>query len=267
MQKTRFFRAIAICCALFALIFWNPEKLFYPVRVTLGFIAVPFERVFSMIGFHTDASLEFLGSIGTLKQENERLTAENIRLTAENAKFADMTKENELLRKEFNLLPRGTFQLKAAEVIGFDQQNAGNWLSIDRGSADGIQKGMAVIVDQGAVVGRVSDALAHSATVVLLTSPESVVNGVDIQTEAQGIVRGQYGLGIVLDTVLQTDVLKQGDAVVTSGLGGEFPRGLFLGKVDAAYPSNDRLFQQVTLTPLINFSKLRTVFVIVGGVK
>ncbi|MDD5083305.1 MAG: rod shape-determining protein MreC, partial [Candidatus Moranbacteria bacterium] len=66
------------------------------------------------------------------------------------------------------------------------------------------------------------------------------------------------------DTVLLSDVLKQGDSVVTSGLGGDFPRGLLLGKVDIARPSSDRLFQQVTLVPAITFSKLRTVFVIKG---
>lgn len=262
IQKTRLFRVIVICLTLFALIFWNPQRIFYPMRFVLGFVAAPFEKVFSVVGFHVDSSLEFLSSIGDLKQDNERLNQENIRLISENAKLSDMQKENETLRKELDLLPRGTFQLKAAEVIGLDQQNSGNWILINKGSMDGIQKGMIAIVDQGAVVGKISEVLSSSSKIVLLTSPESVVNGIDAQTEAKGIVRGQYGLGIVMDTVLQTDVLKQGDAIVTSGLGGDFPRGLFLGKVDVAHPSSDRLFQQVTLVPVVNFSKLRTVFVI-----
>ena len=256
------FRVIIIVGILFFLVAWNPQKLWYPARMMFGFIATPFEKVFSVVGFHMDSSFEFLSSIGTLKQENERLTQENRRLISENAKSSDIQKENEVLRKEIGLLPRDAFRLAPAEVIGFDQQNAGNWLIIDKGSADGMRNGMIVIVDQSAVVGKISDVLFHSSKVVLLTSPESVINGVDAQTEARGVVRGRYGLGIVMDTVLQTDVVKQGDDVITSGLGGDIPRGLFLGKVDTSQPSDDRLFQQVTLTPIVNILNLRTVFVI-----
>lgn len=265
IQKTRFFRVILVCGVLFVLTLWNPQRIWYPMSFVFNAIATPFESVFSVVGFYTDSTLEFLSSIGTLKQDNEFLSQENTRLISENAKLVDMQQENETLRRELDLLPREIFQLKTAEVIGLDQKNAGNWLLINRGSADGIQKGMVVIVDQGAVVGNVSDVAVHSAKVVLLTSPDSVVNGVDVQTEARGIVRGQYGLGIAMDSVLQTDVVKQGDMVVTSGLGGDFPRGLFLGKVDVASPSPDRLFQQVTLIPIISFSKLRVVSVIMSG--
>ena len=265
VKKTRFFRVVVICALLVAFSMWNPQRLLYPIRMTFNFVATPFQMVFSVLGFHTQSGLEFLSSISTLKQDNERLMHENLRLTADNANLTDMQRENEMLRKELDLLPRGKFQLTAAEVIGADQHNTGNWIIINRGSSDGMRSGMVVIVDQGSVVGRISDVFPNSAKVVLLTSPDSVINGVDVQTEARGIIRGQYGLGIVMDTVLQTDVLKQGDSIVTSGLGGDFPRGLFLGKVNAAYPSSDKLFQQASIVPMFGFSKLRTVFVIVGG--
>lgn len=262
IQKTRFFRVIAVGSVLAIVLAWNPQVVWHPVRAVLGFVAVPFQRAFSVVGFYTASSSEFLASIGTLKQDNERLMSENMRLISENAKLSDMQSENEMLRKEIDLLPREKFRLKAAEVIGLDQQSTGNWILIDKGSMDGIRTDMVVIVNQGVVVGRVSDVSINSAKVVLVTSPESAVNGADAQTEAMGIVRGRYGLGLVMDMVLLTDTLKQGDAVVTSGLGGDFPRGLFLGKVDAVQPSSDRLFQQATLVPAVNFLKLRTVFVI-----
>lgn len=265
IQKTRLFHMAVTCVFLVLLILWNPYNLLYPARAFFGFIGSPFEKVFSVVGFYVDSSTEFLSSIGNLKKDNETLLSNNRRLIAENARLTDMQKENETLRRELDLLPRGTFTLKAAEVVGIDQQNSGNWILINKGTSDGIQKGMVVIVDQSAVVGRVSEASPNTAKVILLTSPESTVNGVDTQTEARGIVRGQYGLGITLDTVLRTDTLKAGDDIVTSGLGGDFPRGLLLGKVDATYASEDTLFQQVTLVPVVNFSKLRTVFVITNG--
>lgn len=266
IQKTRLFRVIIICLVLSVVTFWNPRKVFYPVRVAFDFVAAPFEKVFSVLGFHADSAGEFLSSIGALKRDNERLAHENVRLASENAKLSDMQRENETLRRQFELLPRGSFRMETAEVIGQDQQSAGNWMLINKGSSDGIQNGMVVIVDQGAVVGRVSEVSPQSARITLLTSPESVINGIDAQTEAKGIVRGQYGLGIAMDTVLRADVLKQGDDIVTSGLGGDIPRGLFLGKVDSVSSTDDRLFQQAALVPATDFSKLRTVFVITGGI-
>ncbi|MDD5083630.1 MAG: rod shape-determining protein MreC, partial [Candidatus Moranbacteria bacterium] len=140
IQKTRLFRVIVVCGVLFGLIAWNPHKVFYPVRVVFGFVAAPFQSVLSVIGFYADSSLEFLSSISHLKEDNERLYQENIRLLAENAKLIDMRQENEMLRKEFELLPRGSFDLMAAEVVGMDQQNTGNWLLINKGFSDGIQK-------------------------------------------------------------------------------------------------------------------------------
>lgn len=237
----------------------------HPFKIVFGFVSAPFEKVFSVIGFHASSSLEFLSSIGDLKGDNERLLRDNVRLAAENAKLSDMEHENAMLRKQLDLLPRGKFSLKAAEVIGQDQQSAGNWLLIDKGSSDGLSEGMAVIVDQGAVVGRISELTSTSSKVIVLTSPESVVNATDAQTEARGIVRGQYGSGMVLDTVLQTDVLHRDDAVVTSGLGEDFPRGLLLGTIDGIRVSDDRLFQQATIVPAVKFSSLRVVFVIAGN--
>lgn len=256
---------VAICLVLMGVILWNPQRVAYPFRVFFGVVALPFEKVFSVLGFHSASVYDFLSSVGGLKQENDRLVRENVRLAAENALLIDMRQENETLRREFDLLPRSMFQLVAAEVIGQDRQNLGNWLMINKGSSDGIQNGMAVIVDQGAFVGRVEEVSPGTARIGLLTSPESLINGVDAQTEARGIVKGQYGLGVVMDMVLQTGVLKEGDSVVTSGLGGDLPRGLFLGKVRETKPSDDRLFQQAVLAPAVDASGLRTVFVIVGG--
>jgi rod shape-determining protein MreC len=253
---------VGVCLAL--LIWWNPMALLSPIRSAVGTAALPFEAVLSLAGSRLATMRAFLGSIGELKQENERLVQENIRLAAENARLADMGRENESLRKELDLLPRGEFRLEAADVIGQDPLSLGNWLLMNKGEADGIRKGMPVIVGQGVLVGRVEEALSHTARVTLLTSPDSLVNGVDIQTEAKGIVKGRHGLGLVLDMVLQTDALKPGDDVATSGLGGDLPRGLLLGKIQEVHPSDDRLFQQATVVSPVKFTKLQTVFVVTG---
>lgn len=262
LKQTRLYRMIFVCVFLVILIVMNPRHMFSPLQATVGFIASPFERVFSGLGFYISSSLDFVTSIGGLKNENTRLTQENIRLIAENAKLTDMQKENDFLRQQVELLPRGTFILKAAEIIAMDQKSVGNTITLGKGSSQGVRQGMVVIVNDGVLVGRVSDVSLYTSQVTLITSPESVINANDASTEARGVLRGRYGVSTIFDTVLQSEELKQGDTIITSGLGGDFPRGLLLGKVDSVYPSSDHLFQEATIIPAIQFSQLKTVFLI-----
>ena len=83
-----------------------------------------------------------------------------------------------------------------------------------------------------------------------------------VESGAKGVAKGEYGLGIIFDMVLQTDSINTGDSVITSGIGGEIPRGLYVGTIQEIHQSDDHLFQQAVLTAPIQFSKLQIVFVI-----
>jgi rod shape-determining protein MreC len=75
-------------------------------------------------------------------------------------------------------------------------------------------------------------------------------------------VRGEYGLGIILDLVSQADVLNEGDDVITSGLGGNYPRGLLIGRIQEFGFTADKLFQQAVIMPKVKYSELQMVAVI-----
>jgi len=142
--------------------------------------------------------------------------------------LSDMKNENANLREQLDLLPRDRFNLAAASVISQDPNGTGNWLGIDKGSADGITVGMPVIVSKSIFVGRIDQVDAKSSQVALLTNPKSTINVMTLENGAKGVARGEYGLGIIFDMVLQTDSINVGDVVVTSGIGGELPRGLYV---------------------------------------
>jgi rod shape-determining protein MreC len=89
-----------------------------------------------------------------------------------------------------------------------------------------------------------------------------VINAQDIETEAKGVVRGEYGLGTVLDMVSQTDILNVGDTVVTSGLGGDLPKGLLVGNIQEIRTTPDKLFQQADLMSRVKYSDLDVIFII-----
>lgn len=260
--QTKLSRALIALGALSALALLGPDWLIAPVRTSVMTVAWPIQKIFSVTAFEFGDTFRFFTSIGDLKSENERLEKERLRLLVDNARLADVGRENDELRRQIGLLPRERFALRPAAVIGRDVSGLGNWMTIDRGSFQGIREGMTVIADAGVLVGRVTDVFPASARVMLLSNPESLISGIALETEARGIVKGEYGVGILFDMALQADTLKAGDTVVTSGLGGDLPQGLLVGTLQETRLSGDRLFQQASLVSPVRFDRLRYVFVI-----
>lgn len=262
--QTKFFRALIIFCVLWLFVSFGPAWVIAPIRTVVMTITFPFQKVFSVIAFEIRDVFHFFTSIGDLKSENERLEKERQQLLVENAQTVDIQKENAVLREELGLLPRSEYNLKSAAVIGRDVSGMGNWMTIDQGSLAGIQRGMSVIVGKGILIGKIVDVYPSASRMMLLANSESVVSGVALDTEARGIVRGEYGLGLLFDMVLQTDTLQIGDSIMSSGLGGDVPPGLLIGTLQETRLSSDRLFQQASIVSPVRFDRIRYVFIILG---
>jgi rod shape-determining protein MreC len=255
----KLFAILAVCILL---IFFNPGGIVNPLRGIFFKVSYPFQKTFYLLSLKIKNTFDFLGSISELKKENEKIIRENNLLSAEIATLRDAKKQNEILREQLNLIPKGKFNLEASFVIGQDPQRFGNWLTIDKGLSSGISVGMPVIVSEGILIGRVAESHADSAKISLLTDSSSLINGLDVETDAKGIIRGEYGLGIALDLVPQTDIINVGDTIVTSGLGGNLPRGLLIGKIQEIRLSQDKLFQQAVIMTKTKYQKIDVVFVI-----
>lgn len=268
MQKfiaTRFFKVFVIAAIFIGLVFFNPVAIFNPVRSVFVSILAPFQKFFYSFSVGINNVKEFAGEIGQLKRENENLRKENQEFLAASAMYADIKKENDNLREQIGILPREKYNLVPAFLVSQDPSGTENWIEIDKGSEDGIAPNMPVIISRSVLVGKIHEVSAKTSKVMLLTNPKSTINVITVENEAKGIVKGEYGLGIVLDMVLQADSINAGDKVVTSGIGGEIPRGLFVGTIQEVHPSKDHLFQQGTLTAPIQISKLQMVFIIKGS--
>jgi len=239
-----------------------PPSVSAPIRFAVNFIAQPVERIFSFLGFKINDTFSVLGSIGTLKAENARLSNENIQLQSQVARLSTEEWENISLRDQLGVSQKTAFVKLSAEVIGRTYTDLGRWITVDRGSIDGVRAGMPVVIGDGVLVGRIDDVSSDNARVMLLTHPESAINAQDESTQAEGVVRGAYGLGFLFDRVPQTDSIAIGDRVSTSGLGGGVPSGLLVGTVEEILQTPDHLFQQATLKPTIPFEKIRFVHII-----
>ena len=255
----KFLSVTAICLLL---IFSNPKGFFDPVRGFFLTVAYPFQKTSYLLSHAVSEIFDFLGSIGELKSENDKLIKENNSLSSKIALLSDAERENKSLREQLGLAPKGKFDLEASFVIGQDPQRLDSWIMIDKGASDGIVQEMPVIAFEGILIGKISEVMPNSSKVSLLSDSKSVVNVVDIETGAKGVLRGEYGLGFIMDMVSQQESLNPGDTVVTSGLGSNLPRGLLVGKIQEVRTTSDKLFQQAAVIPRIRYSKLDLVFVI-----
>jgi rod shape-determining protein MreC len=256
------FKLVLTLVVCLGFVFFNPRGFFNPIRNVFIEMAYPFQKTFYLSGMAIHNTVEFFSSIGSLKKENEKLIKENNSLAANVALLRDEKSENENLREQLKLIPRDKFELEGAFVISQDPQRLNSWIMIDKGLNDGIKNDMSVIVSDGILIGKITDAMEYSSKITLLSSSESVINVLDIETGARGVLRGEYGLGVVMDMVSQQDGLNKDDTIITSGLGNNTPRGLLVGRIGEIRLSADKLFQQAVVVPRTKYSKLSIVFVV-----
>lgn len=152
-------------------------------------------------------------------------------------------------------------EYRAASVIGRDPSPFMQYIIINRGSGDGLARGMPVVTNRG-LVGRVDAVLDQASRVQLITDLASSVN-VHLKTSnTDGVLRGSVTGDLVIDSLSQDIEIQVGDIVLTSGLGGGFPPDLVAGQVAAVRRLPAELFQQAALQPAVDFQQLQIVLVI-----
>ncbi len=188
------------------------------------------------------------------------LDAENRRLRAELASREELQRENERLRRLLGYVEEQPRRTVAARIIAEDASSWFRTVEIDRGYEDGIIDGLPVI-DAAGLVGRVVNSGPHRARVLLITDASSAVAVLVQDERIRGVCRGQGG-GVALDFALIADDIKVGDGIITSGLGGVFPKGLVVGYVRSVQRERSGLFQTVVVEPAVDFAHLEEVLVV-----
>lgn len=187
----------------------------------------------------------------SVKHLNERIVANNEAIAA-NLRYKQL-----LVLKESVSLPS-----IAVSVIGEDSSAWFKTLVVDRGSADGLAEGMPVVA-AGGVVGRLVKVAPHSSRVLLLTDHASAIAAVVQRSRARGIVRGAGGGRCSLEFTVKDEDVKVGDTVISSGIGGVFPKGLPVGEVTMVKKGEYGVFQTIEVRPMVNIGLLEEVLVLV----
>jgi rod shape-determining protein MreC len=190
----------------------------------------PLEQGMMQVASGFDRLTSALGDISTLRSENRRLESENLALRRQVAELSAAGQDNLALRQALDFQRTFGHQMVAAQVIGRGPDGFSRTLEIDRGSDDGVRVGMVVAGGAG-LVGRVRETGPHMAIVQTLADPQSRVNVFLSKSGLQGtVVGGTDALQVQIQHHLGT-VASNGEWVVTSGVGGGYPRGLVVGEV------------------------------------
>jgi rod shape-determining protein MreC len=205
----------------------------------------------------------FNGGQSGLEKENADLRQKVAELTGELVQREEAQRQVDALRTQLNFAQENKYQLAQADITSQDPANYRQFFTIDRGSTSGIKDGM-VVVSGGLLVGRIIETTATTAKVHLITDYNSAVPALAQASRATGLVKGERGFGLSLDSVPQTDQLQPGDTLITSGFGGEYPRGLVIGTVGEVKRKDADVYQTATVRPAVDFRKLESVFVITG---
>jgi rod shape-determining protein MreC len=196
-----------------------------------------------------------------VRDENKRLQEELDKFKETNIKYREAVATNVRLSKLLQIkdsLPPPTL---TAQIVGRDPSLWFRTIIIDRGSSEGVEKGMPVVTVEG-VVGQILDTSPNYSKVLLANDPNSAIDVLVQKNRVQGILKGNGSTGFNLLYVLKNADVEKGDAIVTSGLGDIFPKGLPVGKVSEATKSKRGMFQQIDVEPSVDFSQLEYLIII-----
>lgn len=228
----------------------------YPIQSATKNISTAFVHLYTSI---TD--------IFTLQAQIQLLRDRIAELSGAALEYEQLSAENARLRALLNEAPTDQYPLEYAEIVSKDPQNFYNTIIINKGSANGIVVGMPVISYRDgykALVGKVVEVRRYNSRVLSLIDQRSQISVMLESSRATGIMVGQNPRSTqthlqYIDLQLEVD---EGEKVVTSGMGGVFPKGILVGTVFKVEKKNYGLFHDLYVDPAVDFSVLENVYVI-----
>jgi rod shape-determining protein MreC len=207
-------------------------------------------------------SLSGIGDVFDARAENAQLRSQLERLEERRLSYDDVLRENEELRQLLEIQERSELRTRAAQVIANGPSNFEWTITLDVGSADGVQRDMPVINGDG-LVGRVIQTTTDTSRVLLAVDPSFQAAAAHAQSGETGAVQGNGGEPMIYRPLDPEAELEVGDEIVTSRYSnGVFPAGIPIGTVDATDPSSGLLSRTIQVRPWVDFTRLQTVLVV-----
>lgn len=222
-------------------------------------VAVPVQKV---VALPFDAARDGWGeylSLVDVGRENERLRERLAEVEDENVQLREALVASGRLTSIAQMREEFDVPMLPAQLVGLDVSSWFRSVLLDRGRNHGVHAGMPLICEQG-LVGLVTATSRNAAKGMLLIDRQAAVDGVVQRSRARGVVRGA-GEELVFEFVGRDADVAVGDLLVTSGLGGVYPKGLRIGKVTDVEDEGPQLLRRARVAPVVEFGRLEQVFV------
>lgn len=199
--------------------------------------------------------------LSDVAEDNRRLQLALVEASLRVSMMEESRLENQRLRRILGFESPSGYTLMPAKVIILPGGRVEASAVINRGSKHGVQVDQPVINEEG-LVGRIGVVSEDFATIQLLTDPANRVAARIADTREMGIVKVRVDGMMILDNFSINSPVREGDEVISSGLGGIYPPGLSIGRVASVEIAENELFAQVTLQPAVSFNRIEELFVL-----
>jgi len=251
-----------------SLILLSQGRQLQPIEGAASVVFTPIQQAAHDATSITGGWLDTLGRMSKLEDENKKLRTALDSVTAENATLQQLKRENENLRAMLKFqTDRPDIKGVQAEVIGGDPTSTMEVLIIDKGTEDGVTSGMAVVSAGGILVGQTKEVKTNRATVLLITDISSSLAVATQNSLIPGVLEGRWQKQgrLLMRHIPRDEKVENGDILLTTGVGGIFPRGLIAGQVYNVRQSEVATEKEAEAYPLAELNALEQVLVITNS--
>ena len=238
------------------------------ISSSVSTVVSPLQKIVYNINSRVKETVDFFLNFSEVKLENEELKKKNTKLANELIEYESLKDEVERLREALNFTEsKNNYKYVGVNIIGYSGNSLSDGYIIDKGSNDGIDKNMVVVSSKG-LVGKVTKVASNFAIVQSILNENIAVAVMDQQTrEATEVLQGlsdkkDNNMTVVYNLPISSDV-KEGDIIITSGLGKIYPKEIPVGTVVSVEEDNVRVMKSAVVEPFVNFNEVEELFVVI----
>lgn len=259
---------VVLSVAFLGIIIFSVKSNSSIISSGVGSVISPLQKIIYNANDKLKESFDFFINFSKVKQENEELAAKNAELENKLVEYNRMKDENTTLREMFDYSQANqNYNYLGCNIVGYSGGNISNGYVIDKGTNDGVKKDMIVITPQG-LVGKVTKSeSSYSIVQTILNENIAVASMVESTRETTGILQGatdnkNKNLAVLSNIPIDSEI-KEGDVILTSGLGGMYPKEIRIGEVVSVEIDTVGIMKKAVVKPYVDFNKLEGLFVVV----
>lgn len=256
---------IVFLLSIIVIIILHYTGIIKPLENFLLYLSKPLTASFYNLSVNTNRLAKESSGAEDPYLKINKLQAELASLMISKSEFQEVLDENRRLKELLGFINENKFNLVLAGIIAqenIDQDSRD--LIINKGSLNGLSEGLAVVNEQGILIGKIIEVKDSISKICLAISPGCEF-AVSLQNSdhTQGLIGGSLGLTVKMEYIPQLEKISIGDLVITSGLGGRIPRGLVVGKITEVKNESNEVWQEAIIEPPLDFNNLTVVSVVI----